>query len=178
MKSTLATTPVTWKRAKLPGAPELIEASRLDGSGLQRLGDAIIGFCNLHARESIDRYDLDAIGYARLIVDRRSNAATYSERMLCSRENPAVFRPEQFYWRWSEPKRTVKKEQLQALHGFHGETGRKWFAWHGLGENQLHFTGEPFWLPVPGEHSVSFDVDPAKRMPFRDFLGMMERLSG
>ena len=58
-----------------------------------------------------------------------------------------VFDPSSFEWRWSTPKVTKKKEQLPALHGIHKDTGKKWWAWHGLGENQLHFSGEGEWWP-------------------------------
>ncbi len=51
VKSTKSTTPVTWKRAKIPSQEQLILASRQSEQGLQNLGDAIIEFCNAHARE-------------------------------------------------------------------------------------------------------------------------------
>lgn len=38
VKSTKSSTPVTWKRAKIPNAPELIENSRKSLQGLQDLG--------------------------------------------------------------------------------------------------------------------------------------------
>ena len=40
-----------------------------------------------------------------------------------------------------------KKEQLPAFHGVSKKTGKKVFAWHGKGENQLHFSGEKNWWP-------------------------------
>jgi hypothetical protein len=144
VKSTLAQTPVTWKRAKIPNRVELIAASEKSAEGLQALGDAIIGFCNRHAEESFDLYGLKEIGYARLVI-REAGRVMYFERRLCTRENPQIFDPKEFVWRWSSPKRTAKKEQLTALHGTHRPTGKKWFAWHGRGENQLHFSGEHAW---------------------------------
>ena len=51
VKSTKATTPVTWKRAKIPDAVSLIEQSNRSAGGLQALGDAIMEFCNRHAQE-------------------------------------------------------------------------------------------------------------------------------
>src|SRR6185437_173347 len=46
VKSTLAGTPVTWKRAKIPERAKLIAASEKSAKGCQALGDAIIAFCN------------------------------------------------------------------------------------------------------------------------------------
>ena len=71
VKSTRAATPVTWKRAKLPDAPALIEASRRSAAACQELGDAIINLCNEHAQQSLTAYNLEELGYARLIVHNR-----------------------------------------------------------------------------------------------------------
>ena len=146
VKSTRLATPVTWKRAKIPNAAELIEASIDNQAALQDLGDAIIDFCNQHAQESLERYELNEIGYARLIV-ASDNTARYFEKILCDESNPQVFQADQFQWNWSSPKVTVRKEQLPALHGIDKVTGEKYFAWHGRGENQLHFSGEKAWWP-------------------------------
>ena len=158
VKSTKQSTPVTWKRAKIPDAENLIARSYQSDKGLQRLGDSILNFCNQHASDSIDRYSLERIGYARLIVDPKLRRVTYFEREICSRSDPRVFVPEDFRWNWSEPKRGPRKEQLPALNGINAKTGKKWFAWHGLGENQLHFSGERLWWPDTGEHFCSFDL--------------------
>jgi hypothetical protein len=155
VKSTKSQTPVTWKRAKIPNSLELIEESRSGVAGLQKLGDAIIAFCNAHAQESIDLYDLNEIGYSRLILFDDGRVC-YFERLLCTRDNPNVFNKDDFIWRWSIPKKTVKKEQLQALHGINKHTQKKWWAWHGLGENQLHFSGENEWWPKSDAHTATF----------------------
>jgi hypothetical protein len=156
IKSTKASTPVTWKRAKLPDQVHLIEQSRASKAGLQQLGDAIIEFCNAHARASMALYGLEEIGYSRLIV-HDSGDVTYFERKLCDKDNPNIFNPADFEWSWSVPKKTTKKEQLPALRGIHRPSEKKWWAWHGLGENQLHFSGEGAWWPKPGDaHAVSF----------------------
>jgi len=158
VKSTMHSTPVTWKRAKIPDSDALVEASRRGPTEIQALGDAIINFCNDHALESLRLYDLNEIGYARLIL-RPDNRVTYFEKSLCTRADPRVFIPEEYEWRWSTPKVTVKKEQLQALHGYHRETNTKCWAWHGLGENQLHFSGEGRWWPADRDHnSVTFTL--------------------
>lgn len=151
VKSTLAGTPVTWKRAKIPDSIALIGASQESPKGAQLLGNAIIKFCNDHVLESIKRYDLDEIGYSRLVINP-SGVVLYFERMLCTKRRPDLFHAQDFQWRWSKPKVTVKKEQLPALHGIHHPTGKKWWAWHGLGENQLHFSGEGNWWPAPNDH--------------------------
>lgn len=177
VKSTKAATPVTWKRAKIPGADRLISASKKSRTGLKALGDAIIEFCNGHARESIERYNLNEIGYSRLIVHEEGRV-TYFERLLCTRKNPVLFDPSKFTWRWSKPKKTKKKEQLQALHGLHSPTGEKWFAWHGLGENQLHFSGESNWWPPEGDsHAITFKF-PAEeeRIGLDKFMEVLSKL--
>lgn len=63
LKSTREATPVTWKRAKLPEAAALINASMTSPAACQELGDAVIGMCNEHARRSLADYDLRRIGY-------------------------------------------------------------------------------------------------------------------
>jgi len=62
IKSTKASTPVTWKRAKIPNSQELIKDSNSSIEGLQALGNAILKFCNDHAIESLDKYNLNEIG--------------------------------------------------------------------------------------------------------------------
>ena len=146
VKSTKQNTPVTWKRVKLPNSTAMIERSQKDKTSIQNLGNAIITFCNDHGRESLERYGLKSIGYARLII-HTNRTATYFERELITTEHPLIFNPNDFTWTWSKPKRTKAKEQLSALHGLHTPSDRKWFAWHGQGENQLHFSGESAWWP-------------------------------
>lgn len=158
VKSTKASTPVTWKRAKIPNSSEFIERSLKSPNDLQALGDAVIDFCNEHAQASMEKYDLSEIGYSRLII-HRNGRVTYFERLLCSKDNPLVFDPKDFVWEWSEPKRTRTKEQLPALHGTNIRTEEKWWAWHGRGENQLHFSGESAWWPdVSNPHRFSFEL--------------------
>ena len=177
VKSAKERTPVTWKRAKLPDAPDLIAASRESDAGLQALGDAIIAFCNAHARESLDKYELQEIGYSRLILGK-AGQVTYFERLLCSPASPDIFNPADFRWQWSTPKATVRKEQLSALHGTHRATNDKWWAWHGLGENQLHFSGEAAWWPAAGTPNVfSFQLPPAtEKLSFDQLMRLLASL--
>lgn len=180
VKSTLAGTPITWKRVKLEGREGLIAQSERSTQGVQALGDAIMGFCNEHARKSFERYDLSEIGYARLIV-HPDGTATYFERQLCTRDRCLIFRPEEFKWSWSKKKETTGKEQLSALHGTHIPTGKKWFAWHGRGENQLHFSGESNWWPTPQEPGVSkhFKLPSAgQRLSMERFVDLLARAQG
>jgi hypothetical protein len=157
VKSTKAETPVTWKRAKIPDAIELMRQSQLSERGCRALGDAIIAFCNQHARSSMEEYGLSAIGYARVIITR--DHIVYFERELVTTSEPQLFNPHDFVWKWSNPKVTKKKEQLPALHGTHKATGKKWWAWHGQGENQLHFSGERAWWPEEGAaHRISIAI--------------------
>ena len=155
VKSTKSQTPVTWKRAKIPNSSDLIKASRDNEDGLQELGNAIINFCNTHAQESLNLYDLNEIGYSRLILFN-DGRVRYFERLLCTRDNPLVFQKEDYVWKWSNPKKTVKKEQLPALHGINIHTKKKCWAWHGLGENQLHFSGENQWWTEDENHTATF----------------------
>jgi hypothetical protein len=161
VKSTKAATPVTWKRAKIPERQKLITESNRDAKGLEKLGSAIIDFCNSHAEESFKEYDLHTIGYSRLIL-HPDWTATYFERVLCTRDKPTIFNNSDFEWRWSSAKKTIKKEQLSALHGINTSTKTKWFAWHGLGENQLHFSGEGHWWPKNESNSITFKL-PAEK---------------
>lgn len=161
IKSTKASTPMTWKRAKIADKVRLIEESRKSAEGMQALGDAIIAYCNDHAIASMRDYGLTAIGYARLIVFP-DDTARYFEREIASEAKPLLFDPAEFQWRWSTPKATTKKEQLPALHGVHAPTGKKWWAWHGLGENQLHFSGEEAWWPADDDvHAIQFRLPSA-----------------
>lgn len=171
VKSTKAETPVTWKRAKIANAEELISQSYKSKRGLQELGNAIIDFCNDHAAASIDRYSLDRIGYVRLVVHQKESRVDYFERQLCTESDPRVFRKEEFSWGWSTPKRVRKKEQLMSLIGTKKDSSEKWFAWHGLGENQLHFSGERAWWP---EKMHSFELPSADtRLSWQDTLAIL-----
>ena len=177
VKSTKEGTPVTWKRAKIPNAVELIESSKQSNDGLQKLGDTIIKFCNDHAQESMEKYKLDSIGYSRLII-HKTGQVSYFERLLCSRDTPNIFDPKDFSWQWSKPKATTKKEQLPALHGANRATGEKWWAWHGLGENQLHFSNESAWWPKsdsPNTFSFHLPSD-ERKISFNQLIGVLSSL--
>ncbi len=175
VKSTKLQTPVTWKRAKIADSEALIRQSRRSRRKTQQLGNDILELCNQHVQESIEKYELDSIGYARLIVDYEAGTITYFEREIASRDNPVVFPPGLFRWEWSKPKKTVKKQQLPALHGFSRDTGKKWFAWHGRGENQLHFTGEASWWPDREPHFRKFDFpSPNDRLSWGDLYSVLD----
>lgn len=172
VKSTKAKTPVTWKRAKIPNALALIDASK-SPKGAQVLGDAIINFCNEHARQSMRDYGLTEIGYARLVI-RANLTAVYFEKIIATSKSPNLFDPREFTWRWSSPKQTRKKEQLSALHGHHVPSGNKWWAWHGLGENQLHFSGEGAWWPRDTNNAIEFSLPSlVDRMSMQDLVDLI-----
>lgn len=175
VKSTKDSTPVTWKRAKIPNSVELISESRKSEEGLQKLGDSIIKFCNDHAIESFHAYDLEEIGFSRLIVHGNGDL-TYFEKILCTKASPKIFNEEDFEWKWSVPKKTKKKEQLPALHGIHKSSKRKWFAWHGLGENQLHFSGEKEWWPKDSINKVKFAF-PKERLSQAELMKLLNQIS-
>ncbi|WP_272684413.1 hypothetical protein [Providencia sp. PROV141] len=174
VKSTKDTTPVTWKRAKIANSQSLINESFNSDKALSILGNEIIRFCNDHAEESLRLYNLDAIGYSRLIV-HKNNRISYFERLLCTKENPIIFNEDDFIWHWSTPKVTIKKEQLPALHGINKKNNKKWFAWHGLGENQLHFSGEKEWWPTDGSLKT-FDF-PSSKLNRSELMNLLENLS-
>jgi hypothetical protein len=178
VKSTKDTTPVTWKRAKIKNADNLIRDSQQSEQGLTALGDAIIDFCNEHAFESIEKYNLTEIYYSRLVICE-NREVLYFERLLCTKDNPVIFNKNDFYWKWSTQKNTVRKEQLPALHGFKRQTNEKWFAWHGLGENQLHFSGEKNWWPnKTNPHHIRFLFpQPDERLSQDQFMALLQSVS-
>jgi len=177
VKSTLSATPITWKRAKIPNSNFLITNSRNNEEACKILGDAIIKFCNDHAQHSLDHYDLNEIGYSRLIL-HPNKQATYFEKKLCDKENPLIFNPDDYVWEWSKPKNTDKKEQLPAFKGIDKTTGIKVWAWHGLGENQLHFSAEKLWWPTKGHiNRIDFDMPSVEqKFSLEQFLGLLENL--
>jgi hypothetical protein len=173
VKSTKSSTPVTWKRAKIPNSLELIEHSKNSSKGLQNLGDAIINFCNEHAEQSIKDYGLDEIYYSRLVVFD-TGEIKYVERKLCDKKDPRIFIKEDYEWHWSTPKKTVKKEQLPALHGYNKRTNEKEWAWHGLGENQLHFSGEGRWWTDKDSLVVNFNYPQNKeKLSLEELIKML-----
>lgn len=169
VKSTKHDTPVTWMRAKIPGSADLIIDSLKSEQALQFLGDTIIDYCNAHILKSFDKYKLQEIGYSRLIL-LKDNRIQYFEKILCTREHPILFHKSDFKWGWSNKKDNSKKgskEQLSSLQGFHRLSGNKWFSWHGLGENQLHFNGEKYWWPK--DKLTIFDF-PKDKITLRDLI--------
>ena len=165
-------------RAKIPNQETLIEESRNSAEGLQALGDAIMRYANDHIEESFKLYDLKEMGYARLVIFL-TGRVLYFERFLCTRDAPSLFNPADFEWHWSKQKNTVKKEQLPALHTYYKPTNTKWWAWHGLGENQLHFTGETTWWPQEGDpHAITFRLPtPEEKIDVETFIDLLDRLS-
>jgi hypothetical protein len=184
VKSTKDKTPLTWKRAKIANSANMIRASETSDEARQKLGNAIIDFCNQHAHESLALYNLDEIGYARLIMFD-DGTAIYFERLISTKASPDIFNKDDFTWEWSTPKEALKKEQLPALHGTNVHTKKKAFAWHGRGENQLHFSGEKDWWPViewPNEvgvlnfsednHAMAFKLS-SDKLAWDDLVGFL-----
>lgn len=169
VKSTKESTPVTWKRAKIANKNALIEKSLTSEQGLQDLGNAIVEFCNAHARHSMKAYNLNEVLYSRCIV-MESGEVRYFERKLADSSHPDIFDPADFYWTWSKQKQSSKKEQLSSLHGIDRQSGKKMWAWHGNGENQLHFSGEREWW-LDGMNTIDFTMPPVKRkMQWSEFF--------
>lgn len=177
VKSTKASTPLTWKRAKIPNKIEIMNRSKHSVDACQELGTTIINFCNEHAHASMCNYKLEKIGYARLLL-HKDGEVEYFERLLCSRDHPDIFNPNDFEWHWSQAKATSAKEQLPALHGIYKPTGAKWWAWHGHGENQLHFSGEKNWWPdINSPHSIRFHFPHEQdKLSFEQLVDLLEKV--
>ena len=171
VKSTAEDTPVTWKRAKIPNRNQMISASEKTDQGCRELGKAIIDFCNAAIARDVEKYKIDQIMYARLVL-HPDRYVTYFERQLVTRASQQLFNPDDFEWSWAVDRNVRKKEQLSAFHGIHRHTGEKWWAWHGRGENQLHFSGERFWWPPDGNvNSIKFQL-PDQRLTLNEFLAL------
>jgi hypothetical protein len=178
VKSTMSSTPVTWIRGKIPQRDYMISKSEESAEALKALGDAIISYCNHHIWETgFEKYNLDHIGYVRLIVFP-DGKIRYFERHLCSRDTPLLFNADSYRWKWSAQKNTKVKEQLSALHGYfcnhdNSETVKHW-AWHGRGENQLHFSGESEWWPnTEDSHARDFTFPSQGKLSFDDLVNLL-----
>jgi hypothetical protein len=171
VKSTKESTPITWKRAKIPNKEELIKQSFDSDEALQSLGNTIIEFCNDNVKKSFEVYDIEDIHYSRCILFK-DRSVKYFERLLATSKNPKIFNEEDFIWKWSTAKVTKKKEQLSALHGFRKVDGKKMWAWHGSGENQLHFSGESEWWD-DGKNTLELTMTPPARMNYADFFKLI-----
>ncbi len=159
VKSTKHGTPITWKRAKIRDAGNRRRYAHSSIEAAQEVGNELIAFCNNHALESLQHYELKSIGYARLIVWPNSRA-TYFERPLISRKQPILFRPEDFTWRWTDGRPNASKEQQGALAGYDARQVR-WFSWYS--ENQLHFNNEKaWWLPDGHPNRLDFPLSKKK----------------
>lgn len=170
VKATKSSTPITWKRAKIPNKTKLINASHSDHVGLQRLGDAIITFCNNNITASIKKYKLEEIIYARAIFFVNGDVR-YFERVLATANIEKIFEPSDYYWRWSKQKQNTKKEQLPALHGFRRSDDKKIWAWHGNGENQLHFSAENEWWQ-DGQNFLDIKFKRPPQIDYESFVEM------
>ena len=139
VKCALSTTPVTWKRVKLPNKNKLLE-----NSSPQQLGDMVIDFCNANVQAGFDKHpEMQEIIYSRLVHFKKDNEAAYFERPLCTRANPVLFNKQDYIWSWN----TFTCQTSAALVGTDLK-GTKVFSWYGQGENQLHFHGEALWHPA------------------------------
>ena len=159
VKCTRAVTTVTWKRVKIVDSAELIRDSDKGNQGaVQKLGDLVLETCNRHAQESMQQYNLNELRYARVIIN--GGRVTYFERLLLDSKEDTLFDPSHFVWTWSSMKHSSQKQQLPALHGTYN--GKKWFAWHGRGENQLHFSGEKEWWPTETDQTCTIAIPTGK----------------
>ncbi len=172
VKSTKLATPVTWKRAKIENAGQKRTDARKSPAAAQEVGNEIIAFCNKHARESLDRYDLNEIGYARLVVNP-NNTATYFERPLVTMASLVLFHPENFTWEWSEARTNANKDQQPSLAAYDQKRVR-WFSWYS--ENQLHFNNEKAWWPALGDpNRIDFNL-PTTKIKLEELMGWLESL--
>lgn len=137
---------IIWKRAKIDNSEQLVLESKNSISAAQQLGKLLIDQCNEHIIDSINKYNLDGITYSRLII-KEPDILEYFEKFLCTKNDPIVFESKDIYWKWSNTKKSLKKEYLPALHGINIKTGETIWQWNGLGDNQLNFPGEKLWWP-------------------------------
>lgn len=172
VKSRKVTTPVTWKRAKISNRENLIIESEKSNDGLDELGAAVLGVCNKHVNDSLSLYGLSRIGYVDLILYK--NKLQYIECEIPQGKLKELFCPSDFRWEWSKEKAKGKKEQLTALQGFDIKTDKKWWAWHGRGENQLHFVGEKHWLSSMKTQTRELALPEASdKIPIEDLLEVL-----
>ncbi len=176
VKSSKEKTALTWKRVKLPDSAKAIQDSKSSKKELQRLGDMIIDYCNKNAFDCFEKYSIDELGFSRLIMNK-DGSLTYYERILCSKDSPMIFKKEDFIWKWSHQRKQNKKESLPGLNGINIHTGEKWFAWYGLGENQLHFYGEKTWRPEleSNENTIKFKA-PKDKMSSKELMKLLKSL--
>lgn len=172
VKATKIITPITWKRAKIPNKNQLIKDSQASKEGCQLLGDAIVDFCNASAHTSFKEYSLKEIYYSRLIVDSKAKEWRYFERLIATKESPDIFDKTDLTWAWNEKRSNTKKELLPAFVGRSKSMDIKYFAWHGMGENQLHFTGENCWHPTEEEHMIRIKYESFRRLNASDLYNM------
>ena len=175
VKSRKSSTPVTWKRAKIENRNKLISASEGSERGLEDLGRAILDVCNKHLIASLDLYGLHRMGYVDLILHK--DEVEYVECEIPQNSLTCLFDPSDFRWEWSKEKPKGRKEQLSALHGFHAETGERWWSWHGRGENQLHFVGERYWLSSIQSERIRFPLpDKSQRISIEKLLELLSKI--
>ena len=162
MKSTKSDTPVTWKRAKIANKEELISASECAPYDCSNIGKEIINFCNNHIKHSIDLYNLNHIAYSRLVIGKKD--VIYFEKLLCTKDNPILFKHEDYFWKWAPARSNSKKELLPSLQGFKIDsktkkpTSKLVWSWYGHGENQLHSNAEKDWWDDPNNSSITFKL--------------------
>lgn len=168
VKSTKTTTPITWKRAKIPNKIELMENSYKTEAGCQRLGDTLVEFCNAASVKSFEQYNLSKIYYARLVVDNFRKEWRYFERLIATKDHPEIFDKNDLEWSWNKERRNTVKEQLPAFIGRSKSLGIKVFAWHGKGENQLHFSGEKSWHPIEEKNLIRIKYESFRRLDLKE----------
>ena len=56
--------------------------------------------------------------------------------------------------------------------GFRKSDNLKFWAWHGHGENQLHFSGEKIWWDDP-KNIINIKLSPPDRIDFDEFFEKM-----
>jgi hypothetical protein len=170
VKSGKIQSPLTWQRAKVRDSGGRREASKMFETAAQELGGQILDYINKHMQKDLDRHSVDEIGYARLVIHKKR--AFYFERHLISREDPLLFTPERFTWRWSEDRVTKSEKEQKGSLGGYDASGVRWFSWHS--ENQLHFDNERTWWPTEGDpHRIDFTLDQPK-IDFETLVTLLE----
>lgn len=139
VKSSRKKSPLTWGQVKAP-------SNLLQSKDAIALGNHLINSINESSIAAMEKFNLETIGYARLIV-YPNNHAVYFEKELSNRTNPIIFNPKTYLWSWSNCTRKSNKETKPSLVGINTITGMREFSWHCLSGSQLHFDAEYQWWP-------------------------------
>ena len=162
-----------WGRITIPLSKRiLIDESYINPILLQELGDSVIDTFNDKIKFSIEKYNLDEIGYIGLVFNPNSTFQYY-ERSICLRNNPILFDKKDFRWEWSIPK---KETDSPVLKGINIKTNQVWVRWKAHGDTQLDFMGAEFWV-TDDSLRLTFTAKNDGKDYYLDNLNIIENLN-